>query len=72
MHQECIINYSTGGGHLMENFWTLMGFGFALLCLAVVVAIAGILGYIVHITIAKNKKIEVAPAKVNSNQTTQE
>lgn len=56
----------------MENFWTLMGFGFALLCLAVVVAIAGILGYIVHIAITKNKKIEVAPAKVNSNQTTQE
>ena len=53
---------------IMENFWTLLGFGFALLCLAVVIAIAGILGYIVHIAIAKNKKIEVTPAKADSNQ----
>ncbi len=47
----------------MENMYTLVGIGFVVLCLTILVGIAGIFGYIVHIT---KKKLEVAPAKVNS------
>lgn len=47
----------------MENIYTLVGIGFIILCLTILVAIAGIFGYIVHIT---KKKLEVAPSKINS------
>lgn len=47
----------------MENIYTLVGIGFIILCLTILVAIAGIFGYIVHIT---KKKLEVAPVKNNS------
>ncbi len=55
----------------MGEFYTLMGFGFVLLCLTSVIVVAAIFGYVVHISM-KDKKIEVAPAKVNSNKTTDE
>ncbi len=47
----------------MESMYTLVGIGFVILCVTILVAVAGIFGYIVHIT---KKKLEVAPAKVNS------
>lgn len=52
----------------MENFFMIIGFGFLLLCFAVVLIIIGIFGYFVYIE--KNKKLEVCSGKETSSQTT--
>lgn len=54
----------------MENFFIIIGFGFLLLCFAVVLIIIGIFGYFVYIKIEKNKKLEVCSGKETSSQTT--
>jgi len=50
----------------MEYFFVLLGFGFILLCLIPVILFLSIFGYYLHIAVSKDKKIEVAPRKVNS------
>lgn len=56
----------------MENFWTLMGFGFVILCLTIIAIVLAFGGYLLHICLSKYKKIEVEPARINSNHTTLE
>lgn len=57
----------------MENFYTLLGFGFVILCLAIIAIVIAIANYSLHIWLSKNKKIEVKPAeKGDSNKTTDE
>lgn len=56
----------------MENFWTLMGLGFVILCLTIIAIVLACAGYSLHICLSKYKKIEVTPAKVDSNQATEE
>lgn len=52
----------------MENFFMVLGFGFLLLCFAVVLTIIGIFGYFIYIKIEKNKKLEVSSGKETSSQ----
>ena len=47
----------------MENFMTLVGVGFIILCVCLLVGIAAIFKYIIKV---KDKKIEIAPAKTQS------
>lgn len=47
----------------MENLYTLLGFGFVLICLAIVIAICGVFGYFLYIK-KDNEKLEVASAKI--------
>ena len=54
----------------MEYFFVLLGFGFVLICLIPVILLIGILGYSLHITVSKDKKIEVAPTTENFNSNT--
>lgn len=53
----------------MENFFMILGFGFLLLCFAVVLIIVGIFGYFIYIKTEKNKKLEVSSGKETSSQT---
>lgn len=50
----------------MEYFFVLLRFGFILLCLIPVILFLSIFGYYLHITVSKDKKIEVAPENSNS------
>ena len=47
----------------MENFFMIIGFGFLLLCFAVVLIIIGIFGYFVYIKIEKIKNSKSALGK---------
>ncbi|HJJ05143.1 MAG TPA: hypothetical protein OIM45_08290 [Clostridiaceae bacterium] len=47
----------------MEHFYTLLGFGFVLICLSLVVTICGVFSYFIYIK-KDNKKLEVASAKI--------
>ena len=55
----------------MENFYTLLGFGFALLCLAVIVMICGIFSYFIYIRKDK-EKLEVSSAKITPSSNAHE
>lgn len=54
----------------MEYFFVLLGFGFVLICLIPVILFLSIFGFFLHITISKDKKIEVAPTTENFNSNT--
>lgn len=69
MHQECV-RMSQREVVILENFFLILGFGFLLLCFAVVLCVCGMFGYFIYIKVEKNKKLEVASAKKTSSHTT--
>lgn len=51
----------------MENFYNLLGFGFVLLCFALIFAICGFVGYSFYFKLRLDKKeLEVRSAKNDS------